>query len=175
MGERHPPSARDCASQIVRLDLYRAQRVEIVSLVLWAFHMRAGGHDVHQMHEASAVALHLHNLMVSGVPVGHADVQSRHQLGVGLQWFWRDLQYSSRCITTPSSRKGSLQHARGPAPHDASAVSGMQMREQGGSRAAITLFPGSWWNCCEIAGVLFDRALDIRMRLEKRGELGVLR
>lgn len=45
----------------------------------------------------------------------------------------------------------------------------------GGSRAAITLFPGSWWNCREIAGVLFDRILDIGMRLEKRGELGVLR
>ena len=111
--------------------------------------------------------------MVSGLAVGHADVQSRHQLGVGLQWFWRDLQYSSRYITTPSSRKGSLQHARGPAPRDAFAVSGMQMREQGAAAPPLPYSPGSWWNCCEIAGVLFDRALDIRMRLEKRG--GVLR
>ena len=75
---------------------------------------------------------------------------------------------SSRCTTTPSSWKGSLQHARGQGQR-------LQMREDGGSRAAITLFSGPWWNCREIAGVLFDRILDIGMCLEKRGELGVLR
>lgn len=47
--------------------------------------MRSGGHDVREMHEAFAVAMHLHNLMISGVAAGHADVQSRHQLGVALQ------------------------------------------------------------------------------------------
>ena len=36
------------------------------------------------------------------------------------------------------------------------------------------LFTGSWWNCREIAGVLFHRILDIGVRLEKRGELGVV-
>ena len=37
------------------------------------------------------------------------------------------------------------------------------------------LFTRSWWNCREIAGVLFHRIFDIGMRLEKRGELGLLR
>lgn len=45
----------------------------------------------------------------------------------------------------------------------------------GGQPRRHHLFPGSWWNCHEIAGVLLDRILDIGMRLEKRGELGMLR
>jgi hypothetical protein len=36
------------------------------------------------------------------------------------------------------------------------------------------LFTVSWWNCREVAGVLFHSILDVGVRLEKRGELGVL-
>ena len=78
-------STRDRALQVIRLGLHRAQRIEIVGLVPGAFHVRAGRHDIRQMHEASAViVIHDHNLMVRGVAAGHADVQSGHQRGVAL-------------------------------------------------------------------------------------------
>jgi hypothetical protein len=56
------------------------------------------------------------------------------------------------------------------APHDALAVIEMQRREP----RRDNLFTGSWWNCREVAGVLFHSILDVGVRLEKRGELGVL-
>lgn len=59
-------------------------------------------------------------------------------------------------------------------PTDAFAVLGTQMRERTRQRTPITLFAWPRWNRRKIPGVLFHRIFDIRMRLEKRSELGVL-
>ena len=80
--ERYPPLLLGRAMQVMRLLFHRAQRIEIVGLIPRPAHMRAGRHDIRQMHERIAAVAHDRHLMIIRMAAGDGCRHAGDDLGV---------------------------------------------------------------------------------------------